>query len=228
MSLKFIILTLNEPSRRDNVNQLVSILPRIRTERHPATGEPPQLFTGIKGTDLWSVSYTYNPHRRLNGQLMSSNEIACALGHLGIYQQLLDDPDHDMYCVLEDDATLVCSSQEFYEALKDIPPMDSWNIIHMADCEWYSLQRTTLVEPSAHFCNIEKRMFNRATAYIINKAGARTLIMYSGGNGVVAKPADDLLSNGFMEGVVKVIASTKYFFRERDENISLINSEPPS
>ena len=63
----------------------------------------------------------YDSRLRINGTGLQKGEMGCAWSHLSVYEMLLEDNDTDSYLVLEDDAILDVSPEEFNTFLEDLP-----------------------------------------------------------------------------------------------------------
>ncbi len=133
----------------------------------------------------------YDPTRRINGDPMSPENLACSWSHLLVYEQLIDDPTYDRYLVLENDAELI-SPQLLVELLEHLP--ENFDLAHLGTSEWYRFECVSAV--NAHYWDIRKQYFNNAHASVLSKNGARTLLAFA--DGTVSLPADDLLSNAFL------------------------------
>jgi glycosyl transferase family 25 len=156
----------------------------------------------------------YDPKVRLNGQKMTLGEFGCAWSHIKIYQKLLEDQTTDNYLVIEDDAQIVGD----LNILRELP-LD-FEVAHIAYSEWYPFVKTDPVNKS--FFNIEKKFFNHTTAYVVSKAGARKLLDYIGTN--INIPADDLLSNSFIQGKIQVIVPESPIFTFTKDIVSTIDA----
>jgi GR25 family glycosyltransferase involved in LPS biosynthesis len=133
----------------------------------------------------------YDTTRRINGDPMSPENLACSWSHLLVYEQLIEDPTYDRYLVLENDAELI-SPQLLVELLEHLP--ENFDLAHLGTSEWYRFECVSAV--NAHYWDIRKQYFNNAHAYVLSKKGARKLLAFA--DGTVSLPADDLLSNAFL------------------------------
>jgi hypothetical protein len=191
------IITLQTSSAR------MELVKKVQTEL-TNFGMKNEIFYGVNGKDITvsdnTISYNgetmkYDPKVRLNGQRMAIGEFGCSWSHIKLYQKLLADPTSENYLVIEDDARVVGD----LNVLNDLP--SNFDIIQLGSSQWYPYVKTTQANKS--FFHIERKLFNHTTAYVVSKAGARKLLRYT--NGHINVPADDLLSNSFIKGVIQVI-----------------------
>ena len=152
------------------------------------SGTSDRFLKALKCGELESI---YDATRRINGEPMSPETIACSWSHLLVYEQLLQDPTFDRYLVLENDAE-VLSPGLLVELLEHLP--ENFDLAHLGTSEWYPFDRVAAV--NTHYWRIRKQYFNNAHAYVLSKMGARKLLAFAGGT--VSLPADDLLSNAFL------------------------------
>ena len=162
-----------------------------------------EVFYGVNGKDITLsnniLTYNgetkkYDPTVRLNKERMTIGQFGCSWSHIKIYEKLVADEDVDNYLVVEDDAEIIGN----LNILRDLPVV--FDIIQLGDAECAPYSRTTKVNNS--FFNIERNFFNRTSAYIVSKTGAKKLLEYTSGH--VNIPADDLLSNTFVKGKIQV------------------------
>uniref|UniRef100_A0A6C0DTS7 Uncharacterized protein n=1 Tax=viral metagenome TaxID=1070528 RepID=A0A6C0DTS7_9ZZZZ len=215
-TMKAIVLTLHSSKDR------IPIVEKLRSNM-TEIGIKNEIFYGVNGKDLiisnTKVVYNketrnYDPKVRLNGQKMTLGEFGCAWSHIKIYQKLLEDQTTDNYLVIEDDAQIVGD----LNILRELP-LD-FEVAHIAYSEWYPFVKTDPVNKS--FFNIEKKFFNHTTAYVVSKAGARKLLDYIGTN--INIPADDLLSNSFIQGKIQVIVPESPIFTFTKDIASTIDA----
>ncbi len=140
-------------------------------------------FDAIYGAELNDKEFNavYNPKHSIkkNARLLRKNDIGCALSHLGVYQQMLDD-NIDKMIILEDDVIL---DKEFVNALDIIGYLPENLEIFLLG---YSSKRRMP-------CNFNIKLKNNHTAfnigvspkqrgglyaYVINKRGALRMLSY--------------------------------------------------
>jgi GR25 family glycosyltransferase involved in LPS biosynthesis len=215
-TMKGIVLTLHSSKDR------IPIVEKLRSNMTDI-GIKNEIFYGVNGKDLiisnTKVVYNketrnYDPKVRLNGQKMTLGEFGCAWSHIKIYQKLLEDQTTDNYLVIEDDAQIVGD----LNILRELP-LD-FEVAHVAYSEWYPFVKTDPVNRS--YFNIEKKFFNHTTAYVVSKAGARKLLDYIDTN--INIPADDLLSNSFIQGKIQVIVPESPIFTFTKDIASTIDA----
>jgi GR25 family glycosyltransferase involved in LPS biosynthesis/tetratricopeptide (TPR) repeat protein len=201
---KAVILTLQSSHSR------VPLVEKVRSDL-TAFGMKNEVFYGVNGEDIvvsdTEITYQgetmkYDPNVRLNGQRMAIGEFGCSWSHVKLYQKLVADTDYDHYLVVEDDAQIVGD----LNVLRNLPT--DFDIIQLGSSEWYPYVKTNKVNTS--FFHIEKKFFNHTTAYVVSKAGARKLLEYTAGH--INVPADDLLSNSFIKGVIQVMVPNSPVF----------------
>jgi GR25 family glycosyltransferase involved in LPS biosynthesis len=186
-NLKVLIMTVKDyQGRIKNIENLKINLLKIGLEVN--------IFYGVNGKNIKIIdteieymkilnyndeTYFYNKNIRqgINGQTMKNGEFGCAISHLNIYKKLLCDDLYDNYLVLEDDAELVTNLDILHEIFNNLP--EKFDILHVAKSDWYPFILKEKI--NKYFYSIEKRFFNRLTAYIVSKSGALKLLMYSCG-----------------------------------------------
>ena len=145
----------------------------------------------LKPLNCGEFESIYDTTRRINGEPMSPENLACSWSHLLVYEQLIVDQTYDQYLVLENDAELIAPGL-LVELLEHLP--EGFDLAHLGTSEWYRFDRVSAV--NAHYWGIRKQYFNNAHAYILSKNGARKLLAFA--DGTISLPADDLLSNAFL------------------------------
>jgi GR25 family glycosyltransferase involved in LPS biosynthesis len=202
--IKAQIITLQTSSSR------LELVKKVQTDL-TNFGMKSEIFYGVNGKDITvsgnTITYNgesmnYNPTVRLNGQKMAIGEFGCSWSHIKIYQKLVADLNYDNYVVIEDDARVIGN----LNVLNNLP--SEFDIIQLGSSEWYPYVKTSEVNKS--FFNIEKKFFNHTTAYVVSKAGARKLLEYTDDH--INVPADDLLSNSFINGKIQVIVPNSPVF----------------
>jgi GR25 family glycosyltransferase involved in LPS biosynthesis len=210
---KVVIITLKEFDRSDMIQKTLKNLQKLSMDV--------EVFHGVYGKKIQIVdnkltyedeSYTYDPKERLNGQPMTAGEFGCAWSHLSVYKKLRDDPKYNNYLVLEDDAEL-CDLYGLNNSIINLPK--NYDICHIGESVWYPFNTISPVNNT--YFNVQKRFFNGAMSYFISKAGANKLISDS-----LSLPADDRLSNAFINDKITVFApSSKVFQQTRNVESSI-------
>lgn len=160
----------------------------------------------------------YDSRLKLDGTGLKKGEIGCAWSHLNVYDMLLKDSEYDAYLVFEDDADLVVSPSELHEFLEELKTL-SFDVCHIFESEWYPFNKINKI--SNNFWIPEVRFFNNAAAYILTKSGATKLLDYA--YPAFGKPADDLLSNLFIESnEFNLIVPYKNLFKSKGFKSSII------
>jgi GR25 family glycosyltransferase involved in LPS biosynthesis len=224
--IKVVILTLKKYSHRMNkVYDLVNKLSHL--------GLRCSLFYGVNGEDIkitksvtpniYYLEYNneikkYDCSIRVNKQLMTAGELGCAWSHINIYKTLLKDNSVDKYLIFEDDVEIVESLEYVYECLIKIP--SDFDMCHVSKSDWYNFVFNNKVNEMWN--TIHKEYFNRLTAYIISKNGAKKIVDHIKDN--INIPADDLLSNMHLEDKIRVYVPTRYMFHEPGNTVSIIGN----
>jgi GR25 family glycosyltransferase involved in LPS biosynthesis len=222
--LKIIILTLkNFKERTNSINNLLIKLSMI--------GITYEIVYGIYGKDIKVYdtedenikllyhnfeTYYYDKTKRLNKHIMKAGELGCAWSHLNIYKKLCSDKLYNKYLIFEDDACLSENLDTIYNTLNNLPNI--FDICHICLSDWYPFNKTDKVND--YFYNVEKKFFNRLTAYIISKEGALKVLKYS--NNYINIPCDDLICDSFINNDdFKLYVPQNYLFKENIGNISI-------
>ena len=152
----------------------------------------------IKAVDGKQLSPTDELKQLVQGNNYNSRRgvIGCALSHLNIWKQLVQDVEHDYYIVLEDDIDFACN--DWYEKLTTIQHTDE-------DLIWLGYSMFSHVrEKVKHIYDVssvdnitvspfESTQYIGGTfSYIIYKSGAQKLIQYIQEQGI-KKPIDNLM-----------------------------------
>ena len=153
---------------------------------------------------------------------MSAGEFGCALSHLTLYKQLIAEEDVveegvSYYLVIEDDAELIKTPAELVILLNHIPA--DADLCHLALSDCFPFIKTK--QHNEHFYECEKQYFNRTTAYLISKKGAKKIIETI--NNTVSLPSDDLFGH-FHRNVpdFRFYVPYEYYFKERGDSVSII------
>lgn len=134
---------------------------------------------------------------------LTPQQIACALSHILVYKQLLEDPHHDAYVVCEDDAQPNVSAEVINTYLSNVPM--HFDVIHVNKSQWWPLQ---CAEPvNDYYSKIEKQFFSCAATYIVSKQGARKIMVATHDGTHVTRPADDLLSILHVANIIDVLTT---------------------
>ncbi len=225
--MKVVILTLKEEnySRLEELQELIINLNKIGLEI--------EIYYGINGKDIkiYPTEYEtikllynqfktifYNTKKRINGELMKNGELGCAWSQLNIYHKLIEDTNYDKYLILEDDAYLLKELSELYELLLNLP-LD-FDICHIALSDWNPFEKINKIND--FFYKIKHNYFNRNTAYILTKSGAKKILQYT--ENKINVPADDLLCHTYLNtsGFNLYVPEMPYF-HIRKNNKSVIN-----
>ena len=227
--IKIVILTLKDyPKRLDRLSDIIDIFEKSGLTVdffYGVNGKNIQFFytdnENIKKIQYESTIYYYDKTVRGHGKGMTNGEIGASWSHLEIYKSLLLDNNYDNYLIFEDDFELLVNIPKFLQYLKNLP--HEYDVCHICLSDWYPIVRLDKI--NNYFHNIPKdRYFNRATAYILSKTGAKKLLDYS--NGFVNVTPDDLLCGIHIYSKLncKFYASDQYLFKELENTISNVVS----
>jgi GR25 family glycosyltransferase involved in LPS biosynthesis len=221
--IKVVILTLEKYSHRMNkVYHLINKLSQI--------GLQCSLFYGVNGEDIkvtttespiiYKLEYNsevkyYDMSIRVNKQIMKRGELGASWSHLNIYKSLLEETQVDKYLIFEDDAEIVENLEYLYKCLSSIP--NDIDMCHLAKSDWYKFILNNKI--NNYWNTIHKQYFNRLTAYITSKEGAKKILQYS--TNFINIPCDDLLSNMHLNNRLNVYVPDKYIFHEPENTISI-------
>ena len=146
--------------------------------------------------------------------------IGCALSHLNLWSQLVNDPDTDYYIILEDDITLC---KDFKEKLSQLKPQLIENELLFLGYHMWSQQRNMVKHIYENNNSeikhklLEKQLYIGGTfAYSINKKGAQLLIDYIASNGI--KYAIDNLMVGGVKNINVYECYPQLIFSEWNEH----------
>jgi GR25 family glycosyltransferase involved in LPS biosynthesis len=168
-----------------------------------------------------SKTYYYDKSKRTNGNGMTIGEIGASCGHLDIYKSFLQDENYDNCIIFEDDFQLLVNIPTFLDYLKNLP--ERFDICHICLSDWFPFNKTEKI--NKYFYKISYNSnFNRATAYIVSKSGAKKLLEYA--NDFVNIPPDDLLCGIYLysEFNCEFFVPDQYLFKEIDGTISNVFS----
>lgn len=225
LNIKIIVLTLKDyPSRINKITQMVEQFKNKLNIEY-------EIFYGVNGRNITisdtedstikclslsdtEKTYLYDTTIRINKKKMEKGELGCAWSHMNIYNKLIEDPMYDNYLIFEDDAEFVSNSENLNNTLNNLPK--DYDVCHIAMSDWFSFILKDKVNDYFYTC--EKQYFNRTTAYIISKKGAKLLNKDS-----IVVPSDDLLSNTFLyNDDFKFYVPPTYLFNEPKNTQSII------
>lgn len=188
--------------------------------------------------------YRYLPEKERDGvKGLVMNEVACAISHIRVYENLINNPDYDAYIVLEDDFEIVTEnmgslrevistignnnlSLDFHSSviprtacLRKTPLEEDKNGIYLLHQPTYFTGNVIELENPFFYMSINYG-FNIACSYVITKEAAREIIEKITVNNLItiSLPADDLLER--MD--CPVLQSKIPFFSQRKGVISSI------
>jgi glycosyl transferase, family 25 len=131
-------------------------------------------FDAVDGKTLSEAdleNYSEKAALKMEGRILSPNEIGCALSHLKLYQELLES-GHECYLIFEDDIIIGEMLLGVVKARERLPK----------DWEFINFFTSKEVQPFGDFifdiyrAGRFKKSANMAAAYLINRSGARKLL----------------------------------------------------
>ena len=183
-----------------------------RTDRWKAITNNPELkdfeytrFSAINGKKLKPTPQLQQIFDN-NDYNMRQGMVGCAMSHIKLYVDLLQDPEVDVYCILEDDITFV---QDFKKKLISCANMlntTGWDMFYLGHHLWKhcidkNVYNKTLSPSIEQFSKDKsfKTSLGGTGGYMINKKGALQLLeiinktgMTNGIDTVQQKAADDI------------------------------------
>lgn len=126
-----------------------------------------------------------------NDYNMRKGMVGCAMSHIKLYLQLLEDKDTDTYCILEDDLDFVPDFEEKFKfCVKELDKTD-WDMLYLGHHLWQQyiddeVYSKTLWPKIEQFNRSEslKRSMGGTGGYLINKKGAEKLLEYINEHGM--------------------------------------------
>ena len=224
--IKVVILTLEKYSHR--MNKVYDLINKLSQK-----GLQCSLYYGVNGEDIkiiknekptsYNLEYNneikyYDSSIRVNKQFMTRGEMGCAWSHMNMYKTLLKEEHVDKYLIFEDDVEIVESLEYAYNCLINIP--SELDICHLAKSDWYPFVLNNKINEIWY--TINKIYFNRLTAYIVSKNGAKNILDCI--KDYIVVPADDLLSNMHIRDTLRVYVPPRYIFHEPENTISIIGN----
>jgi GR25 family glycosyltransferase involved in LPS biosynthesis len=174
---------INLDKNKDRLNQSMayynsSDLSTIPIKRYSAIVganlEPENLLSQIANEELYQ---TLNRGYRTRHYQLTKGGIGCYLSHMNLYKQLIDDPVHDVYLILEDDIKIN------YDTKKTIDNIltnfsEGWDFMLLGYLQLFNykiespsqLQNTINKVTTAKYAKVKS--FWGMHAYLINKRGA--------------------------------------------------------
>jgi GR25 family glycosyltransferase involved in LPS biosynthesis len=152
------------------------------------------------------------------GAVFNLGVIGAYLGHRNLLEHVAKTaPEKPGTLIFEDDVSLTSSLDTLYHTLLNLPKQ--YDVCHIGLSDWYPFIKTEKI--NAFFYRPYKRFFNRLTAYVVSKRGAKKMTEYS--NGFINYPADDLLSEIYLRtNDFDLYVPETYLFQERENNHSII------
>jgi GR25 family glycosyltransferase involved in LPS biosynthesis len=177
-------------------------------------------FNYLKLMHYKDSTYMYDSRIRSNKTQMKRGEFGCAWSHLNLLKQLTAETANvNYYLILEDDVELIKPIDELNKLLQNIP--EDTDMCHLAKSDWFPFMKTRAV--NAYFTECVKAYFNRTTAYLISKAGAKKVLNYI--NNHIDIPIDDVYNVMHREthDFRFYVPVSDYFFQEQPGVLSTIH-----
>ena len=181
------IKIVNLERREDRKNIMIQKLKDVRIETSD--------YEFIKAIDGSSLQPTVELYNMFKGNDFGNREgvIGCALTHIQLWQQLLNDMNHEYYLIMEDDCTFHPEFKKYLEQIKDSGDFISKNFVflgyHMFDKDRKeNFDIYNIEEPltnSVKITPLNRNLYIGATfAYSVNKNGARIFLDHINKHGV--------------------------------------------
>ncbi len=136
---------------------------------------------------------------------MRKTEMGCALAHLRVYRQFLQDGNRSMALVFEDDTMIKNNNVENVHRSLFYYPYESLGYCNMSECvDWYPLDLDSTI--NSMYFRAQRKPFNRTSAYTISKESIVSLFNYihmRGNTYWLIYVSDDILCRLAMEGIVR-------------------------
>jgi len=167
-------------------------------------------------SSIFLADYNYRIDYNQIGKI-NIGTVGCNLSHIFLCDELIFDDKYDYYLVLEDDSKLNVNVDVLYEYLNNLP--DKFDFIHLDKSD--AIEFTPIDKVNYYYYNVEKKFFNRTSAYLISKSGASKYVSYFKHN--ICRPPDDSFSNLFVFKNFNVLIPREWLFKlSEDSNNSSI------
>lgn len=139
---------------------------------------PLQVFSAVDGKKIEVKEYvtkdsykqileTEKTGYRLKHKDLTRGAVGCYLSHIGIYNQLLNDPEYEYYIVFEDDAMFNSDILKYISYIMSKAPND-WELILLGRIRCQCEKVSAVFERARYFWG--------TFGYVINKEGARKFV----------------------------------------------------
>ena len=170
--------------------------------------------------------YFYDKYKRINGAGLGRGELGCLLSHMNVWNRLVSDIVYSYYLIFEDDFTSNTQPEIIQKYLENLPPTDSFDIIHLSVSDWFPFEKEKQI--TELYYKPQKKFFNRLTGYILTKTGAMKLL--NSCHPLIGLPADDVVSNLYIFGgdSLRLLVPNETLFKEvgLESDIQRINNLP--
>lgn len=153
------------------------------------------IFEAITPETLHTTAHKYTDKRsrRFTGRCLKETEKACAMSHITLWRQLLNDSKVDYYLIIEDDANIT-------DNLAGIIDSIDFSKIDFLKLSGKIKRKKRLIQKLANDLGVYKYSFGPldTAAYMINKKAAKRLIDYCE---YMFTPVDIMMDRSFDHGV---------------------------
>lgn len=135
---------------------------------------------------------------------MTPPEIACSLSHYRVLHQLVNDPVHNAYLILEDDVSLQVEPAHIKTLVAHIELYEpTWDIVMLNHARFMTPNSLVKMTPMLNLSVFST--FTNACSYIIKKSTAATLLKRWGNR--IDLTADDFLARQIDLRILRVVES---------------------
>jgi GR25 family glycosyltransferase involved in LPS biosynthesis len=177
---------------------------RVIYERFPAINGKKLELSEVKGMTpetIAEIEKIERTKKRTHHHQLTRGGLGCFISHLTIYQNLVEDPENNMYMIFEDDAFIPRNMKAHVDYSLRVVPND-WDIILYS---WIRLGTTKTAEPT-----IDRAKFFWGTqCYMINKQGAAAITAEVANGSPIDGQIDSYLSRMIKQGKLVVYAYNK-------------------
>jgi len=211
-----------------NIKSYVISLERASERRRQALveqerlGLPFQSIAAIDGakspSDFVLEGYSEEQGRKLRNiygkRGLSRNEQACALSHLKVYRQIIED-GVDVAVVSEDDAVFLCNQDALLQAIRSLP--DGWDV-------FYLYHRGDIERADNNLVSF-RSVPGSAVSYVVTNAAARKLVDLAS---PLRLAADALLGRAVFIGLLEGYGAFPLLASHQDAGMSLLSGRVSS
>ena len=175
--VNYSIQIVNLKKREDRKNEMINKLSKENVNNYA-------FFEGVYGKELEPSEYIKNLFRN-NDFNYRKGVIGCALSHIKLYEQLLNDDKNDLYVILEDDIEFVDNFVEKLDYCVNICKKLNYDYTYIGGNiiknKNNNINNLNIIDIKPNDLNIN---CNGTFGYIISKNGAQQLLNYINLNGL--------------------------------------------